>query len=189
MGYVWYPGWFVASRNVRKAQIVKMTGTAHANATLLLTLPCIYAAYRLGGKEAAIGAGAGCVIAIWVNPDLDQEGLSQIEWTTVKRTFGLGFLWLLFWWPYAVGHSHRGMSHVPVLGTAVRLFYIALFIPVYVGLGVLFVKLIPILDVRVALRWPTIDWTSIPWLGLGWGVAALAASDALHWFCDLFSSQ
>jgi len=36
-------------------------------------------------------AGAGCLVTIWVSPDVDQEGLSTTERATIRRTFGLGF--------------------------------------------------------------------------------------------------
>ena len=33
-------------------------------------------------------AGAGCLVTIWVNPDVDQEGLSTIEWATINTEQG-----------------------------------------------------------------------------------------------------
>ena len=55
-----------------------------------------------------------------------------------------------------VGHSHRDISHAPIVGTAVLLPYIILFLPIYVALGILLLRAVPFLGVQVVLRWPSI---------------------------------
>lgn len=101
-----------------------------------------------------------------MGPDLDQEGLSVAEWQIIKKTFGLGFLWLMFWWPYAVLIPHRHWtSHAPIVGTLGRLAYIAF--------------------AMVCLFWFT-GWSvpKIPlWLVESF-VTGLMASDTVHWARD-----
>lgn len=142
------------------------TGKQHAKASLILAIP---AGVGVGLINPLAGAAAcvGCLLGIPIGPDLDQEGISAAEWKIIKWTLGLGFLWLMFWWPYALIHSHRGVSHIPIVGTLGRLLYMAiLLIIIWLILGC---KPLPVID---------------PWLLKGL-VAGLILSDILHWVMDL----
>lgn len=147
------------------------SGKAHATASLLLAAPCVIAvtAYTRD-PQAGIAAGAGCLAGLLLSPDLDQEGLSAMEWALIKRTFGLGFLWLLAWWPYAVMLPHRCfLSHAPIIGTLIRLVYLCLpplLLALTLGAG------LPVLSITM-------------WWLAGWGIAGLAVSDTAHWIMDL----
>ena len=117
---------------------------------------------------AALSCAAGCLIGIPMTPDLDQEGLSSSENAIIKWTLGLGFLWLMLWYPYALLIKHRSpLSHLPILGTAGRLLYLFLWaaIPAYFGY-------------RLQAPPPTF------WPLFAWGVAGLALSDAGHYLFD-----
>ena len=59
-----------------------------------------------------------------VGPDQDQETISGEEWAVIKRLGPLGFLWVGFWYPYALLFRHRGVSHWPLLGTFTRWLYL-----------------------------------------------------------------
>jgi uncharacterized metal-binding protein len=118
---------------------------------------------------AATACASGCLLGILLTPDLDQEGLSFSEQTLIKATLGLGYLWLMLWYPYAKLIKHRSpLSHFPILGTAGRLLYLFIVaaIPAYFG---------------YRLQAPPDHW----WPILGWIVAGIALSDAGHWIFDL----
>lgn len=152
-----------------------MNGAAHAKASVALAVPCSLAAaaYTSGDYAAMIGAGLGCLAGISIGPDLDQEAISRQEWKIIRRTLGLGFLFLLFWWPYATLHKHRGFSHTPVLGTLGRILYIVLMVGVPCLLLLLF---------GVKLEFPSLP-VSV-WRGLVWSVFGLIVSDFAHWAMD-----
>jgi uncharacterized metal-binding protein len=112
---------------------------------------------RVHARDTQLIAFVGAII---VSPDLDQESISYVEWRIVRYTLGLGFLWLLYWWPYSRLIPHRHISHWPILGTLTRILYLA---PAWYG-GWL-------LGVRPA------SW--VVWAALG-----LTASDLVHWLRD-----
>jgi hypothetical protein len=65
--------------------------------------------------------GVGCLLGVLLTPDLD---LSENE-----RARNL---WYLLWWPYGKLFHHRSrLSHLPVVGTGIRLAYVLW--PVWVG--------------------------------------------------------
>lgn len=73
---------------------------------------------------------AGCLFGLIVYPDLD---ISPLEGKTVYgiqiATRMIGFLWVLMWLPYGILIPHRSpLSHLPVLGTAIRLVYFGVFV-------------------------------------------------------------
>ena len=114
---------------------------------------------------AGLAAGAGCLAGILLSPDLDQEGISSAEYKLIKYTLGLGFLWSMLWFPYALCVKHRSpISHWPLLGTAGRLAYLGVFVLIARYFGWFF----PFLSLSL----------------LGWGIMGLAISDAAHWFMD-----
>ena len=121
-------------------------------------------------KNALFGlsTGLGCLSGVLLTPDLDQEGISAAEWRLVKATFGLGFVWLALWWPYAFVFRHRGVSHWPIIGTLTRLAYLG-------GFWVI---------IWLILGRPDLPRAQIEYLGFG--VAGLMLSDLLHCLMDTF---
>jgi len=146
------------------------SGIVHSACSVALAAVSFGAvAGALGQWDAGLACGAGCLAGIFLTPDLDQEGLSRSENTLIKWSLGLGFLWLMLWYPYAKLIKHRSpLSHFPFLGTAGRLLYLFVLaaIPAYFGFR---------------LQAPPDSW----WPLLGWGVAGLALSDIGHYFFDL----
>lgn len=123
----------------------------------------------LGDPNIGAACALGCLSGIFLTPDLDQETRSMSESILIHRTFGIGYLWLLLWFPYAKLIKHRSpLSHFPLLGTAIRLLYLALWlcIPAYFGY-------------RLSAPSPEI------WALLGWSVVGLALSDVGHYIFDL----
>lgn len=146
------------------------SGIVHAACSLALAAVSFgVVAGALGEWGAGLACGAGCLSGIFLTPDLDQEGLSHSENTLIKWSLGLGFLWLMLWYPYAKLIKHRSpLSHFPLLGTALRLLYLGLVaaIPAYFGFR---------------LQAPPAHW----WPLLSWSVAGLVLSDIGHYFFDL----
>ncbi len=146
------------------------SGQTHAACTLALSALSFGAIQgTLADPLIASACALGCLSGVFITPDLDQQTRSMSESLLIRRTFGLGYLWLLLWFPYAKLIKHRSpLSHFPVLGTAGRLFYMALWlaIPAYFG-------------IRLTAPSPEI------WPLLGWGALGLALSDFGHWIFDL----
>jgi uncharacterized metal-binding protein len=146
------------------------SGRVHAACSV--TLAVISFGFLAGTSndfQAATACSAGCLAGIALTPDLDQEGLSYSETTIIKWTLGIGYLWLLLWYPYARLIKHRSpLSHFPILGTAGRLLYLftAAAIPAYFG---------------YRLKAPPDSF----WPLFGWGIAGLTLSDIGHYIFDL----
>ena len=71
------------------------------------------------------GVVVGSLASIIINPDLDQEGFSHVEWKLMKNVVGIPHL--VLWYPYALSMWHRELwSHFPIIGTFIRTVYIAL---------------------------------------------------------------
>ena len=146
-----------------------MKGKVHATASIALAVPCAVAAtLYTSDLLAGIGAGMGCLAGSVISPDLDQESISHGEWQIVKRTYGMGFLFLMWWYPYALAHKHRGISHLPIVGTLGRVIYL----------------LAPFLILALVLG---ADPTTIPepvrWAAM-WAFWGLAVSDGAHFLMD-----
>jgi uncharacterized metal-binding protein len=85
------------------------------------------------GLLAGISGAAGCLLQLFIEPDLDQEILSASEWRVIKLLPGpfriisvlLGTVWVAIWLPYAILMPHRHpLTHIPVLSTAIRVLYL-----------------------------------------------------------------
>jgi uncharacterized metal-binding protein len=146
------------------------SGRVHAACSVVLAAVSYgVVAGALGDFRASAACAAGCVMGIFMTPDLDQEGLSSSENALIKLSLGIGFLWLMLWYPYARAIKHRSpLSHFPILGTAGRLFYLfcVAAIPAYFGYR---------LKAPPDAFWPL----------FGWGVVGLALSDLGHYIFDL----
>lgn len=71
-----------------------------------------------------------------MSPDMDLAENGNISIHVIrKRSRGLAFLWRWFWYPYGRMFTHRGISHVPVIGTLTRLVYFFPAWPVWWWLG------------------------------------------------------
>lgn len=120
----------------------------------------------------AVMFGAGCLLGLVVEPDLDINRVTESE-RRLLRIFGpVAYIWIGLWLPYAIVLPHRSaLSHLPILGTLLRLVYLLgwLYL-VCSALGVwnwLFVA------VQANLE------------ALAWLVLGLCIADIGHWFADL----
>jgi uncharacterized metal-binding protein len=119
-------------------------------------------------KLALVG---GCLAGILITPDLDFDEPVRSHYV-VERSFGFlpGLAWRLLWLPYSKVIRHRSpLSHTPLLGTMLRLAYIAVF--VLIGLIV------------TEMAFPSLERAQLPYW-YPWAIFGLMISDALHWLAD-----
>lgn len=94
------------------------SGAAHDRLTQRLALPLALVCWPLIGPTAAVAVGLAFLLGgLWLSPDLDTPSRPSRRWGP------LAVLWL----PYRRLVRHRGwISHLPLLGSAGRLAYLAL---------------------------------------------------------------
>ena len=115
----------------------------------------MYAVAR-GDANAAIAA-AGVLSGVYLTPDLDVDnGIRSFTYMPKIITP----VWRAFWYPYAKAIKHRSpLSHLPGLGTAIRVAYMAT--PLFVAGAI-----------------DNTHWWFAPWF------VGLVVSDTLHWLMD-----
>jgi uncharacterized metal-binding protein len=157
-------------------------GKTHALATVILggvLAPGLYLMAHVSAENSLAFAG-GCLTGLIINPDLDIRRFTHAE--QVMRASGgklgrlLAGLWYTLWWPYAhlIPFHRHPLSHFPLIGTILRLVYLA----AAIGLAAWLASWV------VALPDPT------PLFGLlaplfGWGFGGLASVDGLHTLMDV----
>ena len=126
-----------------------------------------YAIVNLNGNPYFYAAG--CLIGIFVMPDLDVDN-GNITDTIIRRVSRPAQkLWRLIWTPYSKLIPHRSpLSHMPVLGTLLRIGYIFLIINIFSILSHFFFDTVS----RFYFVW---DWSF---------VTGLMHVDAIHYFAD-----
>ncbi|MEM7130444.1 MAG: DUF2227 family putative metal-binding protein [Chloroflexota bacterium] len=79
-----------------------------------------------------VGFLFGLYVGRRVTPDLDiDEVITRQTRRYLNRHRILGWLWRIYWLPYALYHPHRGISHVPLIGTLGRWVYL-FFLPIVI---------------------------------------------------------
>ncbi len=130
----------------------------------LLLLPLL--AYLLGkyeGMEEGVLFSGGYLFATYfMSPDVDIYRSGP-----VRRWRWLSILWL----PYSLLFSHRGLSHVPLIGTLTRI--------AYLGVVALIISLIVVRDTGVIEVWLRAHRYELFWVAAGMFVA-----DTLHSLLD-----
>lgn len=151
------------------------SGAEHAKASVACAIALVPLVGPIAGPVAALAAAAGSLLGIALSPDLDQEGLNRFEHKLVRATLGLGYLWVMVWYPYARYIPHRGwLSHAPVVGTAIRVVYLGTVLGVGMVLAGLWPYYLGLLQTELASQ------------TLGWIIAGLVVSDIAHWVMDGF---
>ncbi len=75
----------------------------------------------LGPVGVAVATGAFLLGGLWLSPDLDTHSNATRRWGPLR----------LLWWPYRRLLSHRSLlSHSPLLGTSLRLLWLAVLVAV-----------------------------------------------------------
>jgi len=141
------------------------SGHSHNRVNGFLLVAALGGALALGAPlEAGASLAAGVALGFVINPDLDLDG-GSIAMHNVRRTIGrpAAWLWRALWWPYSKLIEHRSKwSHRPLLGTSLRVAYLALL-------------LFPL----TSRAWAWVN----PWL-FGLAFAGLCLSDFVHWALD-----
>lgn len=95
------------------------SGKAHFAGNVAAGLLATGITLRLAGPELASEVLVGATIGTIITPDLDLEGTTYTE-RLLRQVPGLGLLWQVLWYGYAMLTRHRGISHLPLVGTASR---------------------------------------------------------------------
>lgn len=151
-------------------------GHTHSKITLALAVPTGIAAYAIGGTGAGIAGLLGCLMGLYVEPDLDIPHVTRSRRRLLEFFPPLGWLWVLIWWSYgrAIPHRHP-LSHWPLLGTLVRILHLSgLLLMLLVVLELLFGWGVPLWHSLLAVPYTL-------WLAAAVG---LAVSDLAHWVAD-----
>lgn len=131
-------------------------GPVHALATIAMATGVgVALAIVSPTPDWIVMAELGFVYTLAVNPDLDLQ----------KRfpSHPSRWLWWVYWWPYMKLVKHRSaISHMPILGSAIRILYILPIVLLFWWLGVR-----PPLDYRLV-----------------WFVLAVVISDTVHAILD-----
>jgi len=103
------------------------SGAKHLKISTTLAVPLGAASVVLCSDYEVNAAFIGGLIwATFVTPDLDIDG-GNITLAKIRRVSRpLAFAWRIITWPYGKLFNHRGSSHTPVWGTAVRIAYFSL---------------------------------------------------------------
>ena len=72
--------------------------------------------------EAVAPVLIGATIGAFITPDADVDHKTKPE-DVLRQIPVLGIVFQTAWYPYALLHRHRGVSHVPVIGTLGRMAY------------------------------------------------------------------
>lgn len=103
-------------------------GKYHAKATkrnLLWLLPV--SGLVMTVEPTGVGIAVGAIIGHVLTPDIDHHYTTYEEYRVYRYSRLLGFCWWLYWLPYEKLIPHRGISHIPVVGTATRFLYLLWF--------------------------------------------------------------
>ena len=138
-------------------------------------------------------ASVGCLIGLFVSPDLDVDG-GHIG-SYYARKAGMGFLFDVFWQPYRESLKHRSFwSHFPIVSTIIRLLYILFPPSIFIFKDqktsfsrILFLlipsTLLSVVPVVIVLLLYSVQIDIIPYVTPL--VAGLIISDIGHWLKDL----
>lgn len=145
------------------------SGRVHSAATVFLAASSAWIGYRSGAPAAQVAAlSAGILTGLVLTPDLDVDQGSYSAYV-VRRAFGrrAAQLWILFWLPYSMLIPHRSyISHMPILGTLLRLAYVAA-----IPLLIYWLAGMPFDLPSIPAAWP-------------WAAAGLALADIVHFLLD-----
>ena len=125
--------------------------------------------------DKALFCMLGCIIGLVITPDLEVRHRPIHSQGIVRRTAGhrVAVIWFLLWLPYAylIPYHRHWISHLPILGTTIRLVYL-LVIPALLWYGLSCIFPLPALGV------PPIN--SLLW----WLFGGLAFVDIVHFIMD-----
>lgn len=103
------------------------SGKIHAEITLTTAGFILYWGITRGDPpDLAVVTALGCALGIVLTPDLDVVGTRADGLIRKELGFIPAVVWGLLWNPYSALIPHRSMlSHGPIVGTLIRIVYIA----------------------------------------------------------------
>lgn len=151
------------------------SGHIHAQDSILIGAGVLtLAVWQNWDLAPSVAVAAGSVSGLVLSPDLDQDGWTRSE-LILRRIPLVRYIFFIYWLPYAWIMPHRHWaSHAPVVGTVVRLLYLA--------------PLVLFLLWFTESQW---GWDiyrlseAVAFWGQYW-VQGLALSDAAHWLRDFW---
>lgn len=146
------------------------SGKVHSFTTIVLSGLSGFVAYHQGYPLVDIAAVAGgCLAGVLLTPDLDVNRGSISNKYARRIGCVFGAVWAVIWKPYSLLIPHRSpLSHFPILGTAIRLAYMA---------GLIWLVMTPF-HLAGVIRLPALP-TWWPY-----AFAGLALSDTVHFVMD-----
>lgn len=104
-------------------------GRVHTTVSLVVAVPAFFVSLKLGMNPVATLIGS--LLGVIMTPDLDVNRKGRISVNTYgeqvlwRMNRPLGRAYQLYWEPYARIVRHRSIiSHLPILGTGIRLAYL-----------------------------------------------------------------
>ena len=173
-------------------------GKTHTTASVMLALTSSVAMLAKGvPTDIVIYGAAGCLSNVLLSPDLDIDS-GYIGDGIVRKYLGgfIGWVWRTVWLPYSKVVKHRSVvSHFPVIGTVVRLFYLYFWyqaISMTINVALFFagwsipVYQMPLKEMLSAWAGTTL-WTPVG-ADTYFFVLGLCTSDTLHAVMDVMST-
>ena len=118
------------------------TGIEHEKATKICSLILALMIGLIFDFKLGFCFGSGFLIGgLWLSPDLDTKSKPIARWGALQ----------IIWWPYRKLIHHRSpLSHGPIIGTGIRIFYLLFFTGVIISIGSKF-HIIDINDLKQSL--------------------------------------
>lgn len=105
------------------------SGKIHATASIVTAISAfvIFLVTGIAQFMYCLYIGLGALSGVLISPDLDLMENGNYSLVILRRRSPvLSGLWKVLWWPYGTLSHHRGVSHWPVIGTLLRVIYMAL---------------------------------------------------------------
>lgn len=161
-------------------------GITHGRITIVFSPITAVSTYLVTQSITMAGiATAGTLAGLVLEPDLDIDQITMSERRVYNLWSPLGTLWRWLWFPYAYSIPHRShLSHMPVLGTAIRLLYLWLTITaVIVTFSMPGLFLLGNPNLSFVAEWFEF-WKMVPGEYLILFCVGLVVSDFGHWVAD-----
>ena len=129
-------------------------------------------------QELAGGIVIGSILGWLMPPDLDLQQRTYDEHRMLQLNPFLGMAWIGFWASYGQVFKHRGISHMPIVGTATRIVWLFRHVIVYIGVTAILIAT-GVLSLTKEINVPSISLNILIGIFIGW-----AFQDFVHLSLD-----